>query len=110
MTLPLRTELAITETTGNLSNRGICGVFSRGCRLKQMPWWDAENHADRRPLLMLRGRIKERARAWFLGHGFTEVECAILQASPGNEAHLHAFATEAEPPDGSRHGLYLHTS
>jgi len=75
-----------------------------------MPWWDAENHADRRPLLMLRGRIKERARAWFLGHGFTEVECAILQASPGNEAHLHAFATEAELPDGSRKTLYLHTS
>src|SRR5271170_2314281 len=75
-----------------------------------MPWWEPQNHADRRPLLMLRGRIKQKARAWFLTEGFTEVECAVLQASPGNEAHLHAFATEAELPDGSRQVLYLHTS
>jgi len=59
---------------------------------------------------MLRGRIKQRARAWFLAEGFTEVECAALQASPGNEAHLHAFETEALLPDGSRQRLYLHTS
>jgi lysyl-tRNA synthetase class 2 len=75
-----------------------------------MPWWEQQNHTDRRPLLMLRGRIKTRARAWFVADGFTEVECAILQASPGNEAHLHAFETEGLLPDGSRHGLYLHTS
>ena len=60
-----------------------------------MPWWDAQTHADRRPLLMLRGRIKARLSAYFTTQGFTEVECAILQTSPGNEAHLHAFATEA---------------
>jgi lysyl-tRNA synthetase class 2 len=59
---------------------------------------------------MLRGRIKARLSAYFSAQGFTEVECAILQASPGNEAHLHAFATEAELPDGSRRPLYLHTS
>jgi len=75
-----------------------------------MPWWEPQTHADRRPLLMLRGRIKAQARAWFVADGFTEVECAILQTSPGNEAHLHAFMTEAELPDASRHGLYLHTS
>ena len=33
-----------------------------------------------------------------------------MQASPGNEAHLHAFATEACAPGGARSGLYLHTS
>jgi len=38
------------------------------------------------------------------------VETAILQASPGNEAHLHAFATELIAPDASRTLLYLHTS
>src|ERR1019366_9173105 len=75
-----------------------------------MPWWEPQNHADRRPLLMLRGRIKAQARAFFLYGGFTEVECAVLQVSPGNEAHLHAFASEAELPDGRRRGLYLHTS
>jgi lysyl-tRNA synthetase class 2 len=38
------------------------------------------------------------------------VETAILQRSPGNEAHLHAFATELAAPDGTRAKLYLHTS
>jgi lysyl-tRNA synthetase class 2 len=75
-----------------------------------MPWWEPESHADRRPLLALRGRIKARARAYFEGEGFTEVECGILTASPGNEAHLHAFETENLLPDGSRRVLYLHTS
>jgi len=42
--------------------------------------------------------------------GFVEVECAILQTSPGNEAHLHAFATEAVHPSGARERFYLHTS
>jgi len=39
-----------------------------------------------------------------------EVDTATLQTSPGNEAHLHAFATEAVGPDGARVSLYLHTS
>jgi lysyl-tRNA synthetase class 2 len=38
------------------------------------------------------------------------VECGALQISPGNEAHLHAFATERIRPDGTRQSLYLHTS
>ncbi len=75
-----------------------------------MPWWHPQAHADRRPLLLLRGRIKAQLSAYFMAQGFTEVECAILQISPGNEAHLHAFATEAQGPDGSRQPLYLHTS
>ena len=50
-------------------------------------------------------------RGFFEGPGFTEVECGILAASPGNEAHLHAFETEAVLPDGSRAArYYLHTS
>ena len=32
-------------------------------------------------------------RAWFGEASFVEVETAALQVSPGNEAHLHAFAT-----------------
>ena len=43
-------------------------------------------------------------------HDFAEVETAILQVSPGNEAHLHAFATELATPDGGRRQLFLHTS
>jgi len=34
----------------------------------------------------------------------------MLQVSPGNEAHLHAFATELIGPDATRSRLYLHTS
>jgi lysyl-tRNA synthetase class 2 len=75
-----------------------------------MPWWEPQNHADRRPLLALRGRIRAAIRDFFEAQGFIEIECGILAVSPGNEAHLHAFETEAMLPDGSRQTLYLHTS
>ena len=75
-----------------------------------MSWWDLQRHADRRPLLSLRGRIKSGLRAWFEAQAFIEVECGILAASPGNEAHLHAFATDRVRSDGCRETLYLHTS
>jgi lysyl-tRNA synthetase class 2 len=39
-----------------------------------------------------------------------EVDTSILQTSPGNETHLHAFATTLIDPDGTPHPLYLHTS
>jgi lysyl-tRNA synthetase class 2 len=74
------------------------------------PWWSPERHADRRPLLVARGRIKAAIRGWFEVQGFTEIEAGILQVSPGNEAHLHAFVTEALGPAGERRALYLHTS
>jgi lysyl-tRNA synthetase class 2 len=59
---------------------------------------------------MTRNRIKAAFRAWFEGQGFVEVEAAALQVSPGAEAHLHAFATEAIDAAGVRTPLYLHTS
>jgi lysyl-tRNA synthetase class 2 len=74
------------------------------------PWWDPHVHADRRPFLQARGRIAAALRQFFALRDFTEVEAAILQVSPGNEAHLHAFATERIAPDGTRTPLYLHTS
>jgi len=49
-------------------------------------------------------------RAWFEVRDFVEVETACLQVSPGNEAHLHAFATEALSLAGERSQFYLHTS
>ena len=73
-------------------------------------WWHADNHADRRPFLLARGRIKAALRAWFEAQGFVEVETSALQVSPGNEAHLSAFATELIGPDGAKRRLYLHTS
>ena len=74
------------------------------------PWWQPERHAARRPALLRRNRIKGALGAWFSAQGFVEVETAALQISPGNETHLHAFATELVAPDGSRRPLYLHTS
>jgi lysyl-tRNA synthetase class 2 len=74
------------------------------------PWWAPHVHADRRPFLAARAGITAAARDFFRSRGFTEVESAVLQASPGNEAHLHAFATDLRAPDGTRSRLYLHTS
>ena len=74
------------------------------------PFWDRERHRDRRPFLLARNRISAALHAWFAGEGFVETEAAILQVSPGNETHLHGFATEMIGPDGSRATRYLHTS
>jgi len=74
------------------------------------PWWRPENHADRRPFLLARNRIKAAFRAWFAERDFLEVETAALQVSPGNEAHLHAFETRALTLGGESAPLYLHTS
>ena len=49
-------------------------------------------------------------RRWFDAKGFLEVEPAALQASPGNETHLHGFRTALLRPDGSSNDAYLHTS
>jgi lysyl-tRNA synthetase class 2 len=74
------------------------------------PWWYTHVHADRRPLLAQRGRIKRAIRARFEAEGFSEVECGALAVSPGNEAHLHAFKTQALTTAGETRTLYLHTS
>ena len=74
------------------------------------PWWTPHVHADRRPRLILRNAIAATVRHWFAERDFIEIETSALQISPGNEAHLSAFATEAIGPDGSLQPLYLHTS
>lgn len=74
------------------------------------PWWSPQRHADRRPILLARNRIKAAIRAWFENQGFVEIDPACLQVSPGNETHLHAFRTELIGTDASRRDLYLHTS
>jgi lysyl-tRNA synthetase class 2 len=74
------------------------------------PWWSPERHADRRPFLIARNRIAAAVRRWFDEQGFIETAVAALAVSPGNEAHLHAFSTEAIGPGGERRPLHLHTS
>ena len=73
-------------------------------------WWHPERHADRRPFLLMRGKIRRALADWFAGEDFLEVECAALQVSPGNETHLHAFTTAFCTDDGRYTPLYLHTS
>ncbi|NBE08953.1 EF-P lysine aminoacylase EpmA [Paragemmobacter ruber] len=74
------------------------------------PWWHPTRHADRRPVLLARNRIQAALRRWFDAQGFTEVDPAALQVSPGNEAHLHAFTTDALGHDGAARRMHLHTS
>jgi lysyl-tRNA synthetase class 2 len=74
------------------------------------PWWSSGRLADRRPFLAARTAVTRAVRAWFDGEGFVEVETPALQVSPGNEAHLHAFATELVGPAAERSPLYLRTS
>lgn len=91
----------------------FCGTRQPDAALpetRETPWWDPSRHADRAPFLAARGRIVRAVRDWAAAEGLTEVETAALQISPGNEAHLHAFATEAVTTAGERSPLYLHTS
>ena len=74
------------------------------------PFWRPGVHAGRRPYLLARGKIAAAVRAWFAENGFVEVETAALQVSPGNETHLHAFATDLIAPGNERRRLYLRTS
>jgi elongation factor P--(R)-beta-lysine ligase len=75
---------------------------------RSLPFWAV--HADRRPALLARARIAAALRAWFAGQDFVEVETGALQVSPGNETHLHAFATSLQAPDGTPSRRYLRTS
>ena len=77
---------------------------------RSSPFWASHAYADRRPALLARGRITAALRTWFAARDFVEVETATLQVSPGNETHLHAFATTLAGPDGSSAQLYLRTS
>jgi lysyl-tRNA synthetase class 2 len=72
------------------------------------PFWAV--HADRRSFLLGRTRIKAALRQFFELRGFVEVETSAMVASPGNETHLHAFATSLVHPTGTRERLYLRTS
>lgn len=74
------------------------------------PFWARHVHADRRPFLAARTRILASWRQWFAAQDFIEVETAILQVSPGNEAHIGAFRTEFCRPDRSVETYYLHSS
>src|SRR3954469_2102449 len=74
------------------------------------PWWTPHVHADRRPMLLARNRIEAAIRGYLAQRDFVMVDPPGLQRSPGNETHLHAFATEMIGEDGQSQTVYLHTS
>ena len=75
------------------------------------PWWRPDQFARRRPFLDIRQRVLRALRGYFDAQDFAEVETPALQISPGNEVHLHAFATAfVNPFTGERRVYYLHTS
>jgi lysyl-tRNA synthetase class 2 len=73
-------------------------------------FWERGRYGQRRAGLVARARISTFLRRWFDAKGFIEVQPAALQASPGNETHLHGFKTALVLPDGSSYDSYLHTS
>jgi elongation factor P--(R)-beta-lysine ligase len=74
------------------------------------PFWNLGRYGERRGWLVARAGVSTFVRRWFAIKGFIEVQPAALQASPGNETHLHGFKTALILPDGSLHDAYLHTS
>ena len=72
------------------------------------PFWAL--HAGRRPFLLGRMRMAAALRQFFAARDFVEVETTTLVPSPGNETHLHAFATDLMAPTGTRTQFYLRTS
>jgi lysyl-tRNA synthetase class 2 len=74
------------------------------------PWWTPAVHRDRRPILLARNRIEAAIRGYLADQDFVMVDPPGLQRSPGNETHLHAFATQMIGEDGVAQARYLHTS
>ncbi len=74
------------------------------------PFWSPDRHAARRPRLVARARIAAAVRRWFDAKGFIEVDPAALQASPGNETHLHGLRAGLVGADGAPREAWLHTS
>ena len=96
-----------TESTSTLSRLAPRSLLNTSVI---RPFWSEAQYAERRDWLLTRARILTSVRRWFCARRFIEVQPAALQASPGNETHLHGFKTALVLPDGSPHDAYLHTS
>lgn len=75
-----------------------------------IPFWNRKIHARRRPGLVMRARLRSAIRRHFEGEDFLEVDTGIVQLSPGNETHLHAFGTEWIDGDANPRRAHLQTS
>ena len=76
-----------------------------------LPAWHPDEYLRRKPNLVTRTHVLAALRAQFASEDFVEVDSPILQISPGNEVHLHAFKTELKDLGGAPTQIrYLHTS
>ena len=96
-----------TESTSTMSRLATRSLLNTSVI---RPFWSEAQYAERRDWLLTRARVLTSVRRWFCARRFIEVQPAALQASPGNETHLHGFKTALVLPDGSPHDAYLHTS
>ena len=64
----------------------------------------------RKQNLILRGKIIQAIRRFFLEDGFVEIETPYLVSSPGMEPHLLAPEVFLRTPEGAGKKMYLHTS
>ena len=75
-----------------------------------IPPWHPDSLADRLPALRRRARLAAAVRAFFDARGYVEVETPYAVTAPGEDVHLHAFATDSVDTAGARQKLFLHTS
>ncbi len=74
-------------------------------------WWNPQTLARKRPYLDARRAAVKATRAYFQAEGFTEVETAALQVSPGIERHIRPLGVRLADPMGEGVSQrYLHTS
>jgi hypothetical protein len=99
--MPISSCRATTAFTGRKTKarRPVCAAFAREIHERARlhpPFWRPDIHADRRPALLARGPYQgARCGAGSRRAASSRWSAPILQVSPGNEAHLHAFSTEA---------------
>ena len=74
------------------------------------PPWHQRSLEARLPFLRRRAALTKATRAFFMNHGYMEVETPYAVRAPGEEVHLRAFATRRDHPDGSSEPLWMHTS
>lgn len=75
-----------------------------------MKYWNKDRLKDKMPFLNARNIAKKAIREWFINQGFTEVETAQLQNSPGNEVHLLGLSTQWTAPNLQSREMFFATS